>query len=325
MPITSIDTDPENLTLTIVADFPVPRQQLWEAYADPRRLETFWGPPEYPATFTRHDMFPGGLSHYAMTGPDGERSHGYWEFLAVEAPHHVEVVDGFAESAGVPNRDMPTMRMVFDFRETSEGSRLVTVTHFTSAEELEKLVGMGMVEGTRAAMGQIDAVLEDLTSFAADVPARAQFLGDTQVRVSRVIRGDLEQVWRAYHEPELIRRWMLGPEGWVMTECEVANVVGETYRYAWTTDRGTDGFGFTGELQEVEAPLRDVTTERMIDTEGPRTLNELTFTPVDEGTLLTLVVTYPDVATRDEILATGMVDGMELSYARMEREVLAPV
>ena len=57
--------------------------------------------------------------------------------------------------------------------------------------------------------------------------------------------------------------------------------------------------------------------------EGPSTQNELTFTPVDGGTLLTLVITYPDVATRDMVLATGMTDGMETSYLRLENEVLA--
>ena len=73
MPITAVDRDPNALTLTITADFPVSRQRLWDAYADPRQLEKFWGPPGWPATFSRHDFTPGGFSHYYMTGPDGEK------------------------------------------------------------------------------------------------------------------------------------------------------------------------------------------------------------------------------------------------------------
>ena len=76
MPITSITKNPEALTMEVVADFPVRVERLWDAYADPRQLEKFWGPVEWPATFTRHDMFPGGRSEYAMTGPDGETSAG---------------------------------------------------------------------------------------------------------------------------------------------------------------------------------------------------------------------------------------------------------
>jgi uncharacterized protein YndB with AHSA1/START domain len=62
VPITSLSKDPQALTMTVVAEFPVDLQRLWDAYADPRRLERFWGPPTYPARFLRHDMAVGGRS-----------------------------------------------------------------------------------------------------------------------------------------------------------------------------------------------------------------------------------------------------------------------
>lgn len=322
MPITSVTQDPEALTLTVVADFAVPVRRLWDAYADPRQIERFWGPPGWPATFTRHDVAVGGRSNYAMTGPDGERSGGYWEFLAVEEGKSFEVLDGFADDEGNPNTEMPTMRMEFTFEPTDAGSRMTTTTHFASLDELEKLVAMGMVEGMRAAMAQIDDVLADLASFAAGDGTEVQLLGDTQARISRVIRGTVEQVWRAHHEPELLRRWQLGPDGWTMPVCEVATSVGETYRYEWENEADGRSFGFTGELLEVLAPVRAVTTEAMIGMDGPVVVNELTLTPLESGTLLTMVGNYPDAETREMILATGMADGMETSYARLEREVL---
>ena len=322
MPITSVTQDPEALTLTVVADFAVPVRRLWDAYADPRQIERFWGPPGWPATFTRHDVAVGGRSNYAMTGPDGERSGGYWEFLAVEEGKSFEVLDGFADDEGNPNTEMPTMRMEFTFEPTDAGSRMTTTTHFASLDELEKLVAMGMVEGMRAAMAQIDDVLADLASFAAGNGPEVQLLGDTQARISRVIRGTVEQVWRAHHEPELLRRWQLGPDGWTMPVCEVATSVGETYRYEWENEADGRSFGFTGELLEVLAPVRAVTTEAMIGMDGPVVVNELTLTPLESGTLLTMVGNYPDAETREMILATGMADGMETSYARLEREVL---
>jgi hypothetical protein len=48
MPLTSVTKDPAQLTLTVVADFPVAQQRLWDAYADPRQLERFWGRPPGP-------------------------------------------------------------------------------------------------------------------------------------------------------------------------------------------------------------------------------------------------------------------------------------
>ena len=325
MPLTSVEKDLDALTLTVVADFPVPVRRLWDAYADSRQLERFWGPPGYPATFTRHDLVPGGRSTYYMTAPDGERSHGYWEFLAVDPGRSFEVRDGFAGADGEPSPDLPSMRMVNVFEETAAGSRVTTTTYFPSTDALEQLLAMGMEEGMVAALSQVDDVLADLASFTADRTAEAQLLGDTQVRVSRVVRGPVEVVWEAHHDPALLRRWMLGPEGWTMPVCEVAQAVGDSYRYEWEKAGGGERFGFTGELLESGPPRREVTTEGMIGTDGPAAVNEMTLTPVAGGTLLTVVVTYPDAATREAVLGTGMVDGMETSYARLESEVLARV
>jgi uncharacterized protein YndB with AHSA1/START domain len=322
MPITSVDKDLDALTMTVVADFRVPVRRLWDAYADPRQIEKFWGPPEWPATFTRHDMTVGGRSAYFMTGPGGERSGGYWEFLAVDAPRSFEVRDGFTHPDGSPNTEMPSMRMVYAFEQTAAGSRVTTTTYFPSLSALEQLIEMGMEEGMRAAMSQIDAVVTDLASFAAGRATEAQILGDTLVRVSRVIRGTVQQVWDAHHDPALLQRWLLGPDGWTMPVCEVATSVGGTYRYEWESEDGKERFGFTGELLESEPPHRAVTTEQMIGVDGPTTVNEMTLTPVEGGTLLSFVITYPSAEVRDAILATGMTDGMETSYARLESEVL---
>lgn len=322
MPLTSVSNDPATLTMEVVADFGVPLERLWDAYADPRQLELFWGPPTYPARFTRHDMYPGGRSEYTMTGPEGDLARGYWEYLAVDPLHSFEVRDGFAHPDGSANQQLPSMRMVFTFTATENGSQVRTTTHFDSAEDLQALLTMGMDEGLRAAMGQMDDVLADLASFAAGNACTSEILSDSQVRVSRVIRGSLDQVWRAHHDPALIQRWLLGPDGWSMPVCEVASRVGDTYRYEWAQIDGEGRFGFTGELLESSPPHRAVTTEQMVGMDGPGTTNELSLTPVSAGTLMTLVITYPSSELRDTVLATGMVNGMETSYARLENDVL---
>ena len=78
MPITSVEKNLDDLTITIVADFAAPLARLWDAYADPRQIERFWGPPTYPATFVRHDVAVGGRSVYRMTGPEGDEHYGCW-------------------------------------------------------------------------------------------------------------------------------------------------------------------------------------------------------------------------------------------------------
>ncbi|QAY59816.1 ATPase [Microbacterium protaetiae] len=325
MPVTDISADADTLTMNIVADFDAPLDRVWKVFTDPRQLERFWGPPGWPATFTRFDFAPGGLAQYYMTSPQGEVSRGRWEFLSIDEPRSFEVLDGFADADGDLTGDIDPMRMVFAFEETPTGTRLNGKTYFTSADSLEQAVQMGMVEGTRLAMGQLDAVLQDLRAYAAVKGTQIEVLDDQHVRITRLIDGPRELVWRAHHEPELMKRWLLGPDGWRMTVCEIDPAPGGAYRYAWEPEDGIEGqaFGFDGVTLVAEAPRRAVTTEHMTGTDYPTTINDLQLYEEDGATLLTLLVEYPDAATRDAVLATGMVDGMETSYARLERELIA--
>ena len=159
MPVVEIRKDPQTLTMTVVAQSAAPVTRVWAAYADARQLERFWGPPQWPATFERHDFAVGGRSEYYMTGPNGEKSRGFFEFVALDEPRSFEVLDGFLGEDGKPVEGMPTMTMRFTFEPHDGGTRMVTVTTFPSLEALEQLLAMGMEEGMKAAMGQIDAVL----------------------------------------------------------------------------------------------------------------------------------------------------------------------
>ncbi len=321
MPVTDITTDAENLTMTVVADFAAPLERVWAAYSDPRQLERFWGPPTWPSTFTHFDQSVGGRANYTMHGPRGETSSGSWEFLAIDAPHRFEVLDSFTDEEGKPLEGFPSMRMSFEFTATDAGTRMESTTYFDSLEALEQVVEMGAIEGTRQAMSQIDAVLQDLREYAQGKGTRLEYLDDTHVRITRLINGPRELVWRAHHDDELVRQWMLGPDGWEMTENVVATEPGQSHRTSWAPVGDTEGepFGFEGEILLVDAPRRVVSTERMQGTDGPETINDLSLYEEDGATLVTLIVEYPDKETRDMILATGMVDGMEASFARLER------
>lgn len=159
MPVTSIVSDPANLTLTATGEYPVPVERLWAAWADPRQIERFWGPPQWPATFTRHDMIEGGRAEYHMSGPNGEKAHGFWRFVKVATLRSFEVLDGFANADGTPNAELPETRMEVRFEATAAGSRFVSVSTFASPAAMEALIAMGMMEGLGAALAQMDDVL----------------------------------------------------------------------------------------------------------------------------------------------------------------------
>jgi len=156
MPLTSVTKDAAKLTLTVVGDYPVPQQRLWDAFADPRQLERFWGPPFAPATFTRHDMKVGGRAEYFLTLPDGKKWSGSWKFTVVNPISSFEAHDG---EDNAEDENMPSS-MKFTFEATPTGSRMTCVTQFPSVEAMEQ-VAMGMEEGLRAAMPQLDEVLAE--------------------------------------------------------------------------------------------------------------------------------------------------------------------
>jgi len=323
MPVTSVTTDAEALTMTLVADFPVAVERLWAAFADPRKLERFWGPPGYPATFTHYDFRNGGRARYWMTSPQGERYDALWEFTEVDEPRTIAILDKFADSAGDTDPSMPVSHTTLSFEPTTGGSRFTVQSRFDSSDDLERVVAMGMEEGYAQAMAQLDVVLADLRDYALGKGTQVEVLDDQHVRITRAFDAPRHLIWRAHTEPELMKRWLLGPDGWRMSVCEVDPTPGGAYRYAWEpVDAPGQGFGFDGETLVFEPERRIVTTERMTGADFPATTNDLSFAEDDGVTLLTLLITYADAAQRDAILATGMTDGMEASYARLERELV---
>ena len=159
MPVTDVRHDPDALTLTITADFAAPVERVWRVYADPRQLEKVWGPPSYPATVVDHDLRPGGRITYFMTGPEGDKHAGYWEVTAVDEPAGFSFRDGFADLDFTPNPDLPTSTNVYTFTPHEGGTRAVYVSTFASAEGLQQVLDMGVVEGATSAINQIDGLV----------------------------------------------------------------------------------------------------------------------------------------------------------------------
>jgi uncharacterized protein YndB with AHSA1/START domain len=162
MTVTNVHKDPGALRMTITAELDASVERAWQLWADPRQLERWWGPPTYPATVVDHDLRAGGRVTYFMTGPDGQKFHGWWQLLAVEPPRRLELQDGFADDTGTPNNDMPVTTTVVTLTERDGGGTLMAIeTRFPSVEAMEQLASMGMEEGMLEAIGQIPAILAE--------------------------------------------------------------------------------------------------------------------------------------------------------------------
>ncbi|WP_420968102.1 SRPBCC domain-containing protein [Bradyrhizobium sp. B120] len=143
--------------------------------------------------------------------------------------------------------------------------------------------------------------------------------GDRYIVVTRRFVAPPEAVYRAHTEPELLQKWLLGPEGWTMPVCVSELRPGGKIRYEWTDGKG-GGFHLTGEYLELEPFSRIVHVERMhLPDPTPDNCVETRFAPDGSGTVMTMRMTLPDAETRAAMLATGMEHGMEDSYARLDR------
>lgn len=159
MPVTDVAQDIDTRTLTITALFAAPVERVWQVYADPRQLEKVWGPPTHPATFVEHDLTPGTRCTYYMTAPDGQRYGGWWQITQVDAPHRFTFDDGFADADLNPVDTAPVSHNVYTFDAVEGGTRAVYVSTYDSAEALQQVLDMGVVEGSSLAIDQIDGLL----------------------------------------------------------------------------------------------------------------------------------------------------------------------
>jgi uncharacterized protein YndB with AHSA1/START domain len=152
MTVTSVHKDPATRTMTLTAHYDAPPGKVWLLWADPRRLERWWGPPTHPATVVDHDLTPGGKVTYYVSGPEGDRHSGWWDVRAVDEPRTLEF------EMGDPAIPSLLVRVRIDERDDG-GTRMVVVTTFPSDEAMDQLIVMGYEQGLSAAVGQIDEVL----------------------------------------------------------------------------------------------------------------------------------------------------------------------
>ncbi|HXE81343.1 MAG TPA: SRPBCC family protein [Vicinamibacterales bacterium] len=148
---------------------------------------------------------------------------------------------------------------------------------------------------------------------------------EREVKVTRKFKAPRELVYRAYTEPALVQRWMLGPPGWTMPVCEMDVCPGGRFRWRWRSHEDGTEFGFFGTFREVVPPARIVHTENYdagttdVGEMGGEAIVTVTFTESGGFTTVTTVIDFGSKKARDAAMATGMTDGMEQSYQLLER------
>jgi uncharacterized protein YndB with AHSA1/START domain len=148
--------------------------------------------------------------------------------------------------------------------------------------------------------------------------------GDREVAMSRVFHAPRHLVFEAWTKPELLKRWLYGPDDWELATCTVDFKVGGKIRFVWRQrGEGEKDMGMTATYREIVPPERLVLTETWDeDWTGGETLVTMTFVENDGGTIFTQTVLYSSSDARDAALKTGMEHGAAHSYDRLA-ELLA--
>jgi uncharacterized protein YndB with AHSA1/START domain len=159
------------------------------------------------------------------------------------------------------------------------------------------------------------------TTSAGNLKVFAQ--GDREIVMTRVFEAPRKAVYDAHTQPELVKRWLLGPDGWSMPVCEIDLRVGGRYRYVWRRDKDGTEMGLRGVYRELVPPERIVATEQFDNPWYPgEAVGTTALVEKDGRTTLTNTMVYQSREARDGVLKSGMESGVARSFDRLA-EILA--
>ncbi len=155
-------------------------------------------------------------------------------------------------------------------------------------------------------------------------PAEVSSPSDREVRVTRTFNAPRQLVWDAHTNPELIRKWQ-GYDGWDMPVCDMDVRVGGKYKWQWRNQEDGKRFGFFGTFTEVNGPSKLVHEQHYDPGDmdfampsGDATIVSLELGEQNGVTTLVCNMTFASKEARDDAISTGMTDGMEHSYTRLD-------
>ncbi|KHE67093.1 SRPBCC domain-containing protein [Halobacillus sp. BBL2006] len=162
-----LSTHIDGRVLVLERTFNAPQNMLFQAYSDPDRLTSWWGPKGWETENRTFEFKPEGTWHYCMRCTDksqgdfyGQESWGKAIFHEIAEPQKIVYTDVFSDEEGNAVSGMPEMEIMIEFKENGEKTRLVVTTEFATEEQLKEILGMGMIEGFNSQLDRLDDLLE---------------------------------------------------------------------------------------------------------------------------------------------------------------------
>ena len=145
--------------LILTREFDAPRRKVFQAHTDCKHLKNWWGPRTWPVTHCQMDFRVGGKWHYCMTGPDGTQSWGLAIYKEIVEPERIVYEDHFSDKDGNQNKDLPSTVATTEFLEKDGKTILRSIANYPTAEDLQKVLDMGMVAGVTETFDRLEEYL----------------------------------------------------------------------------------------------------------------------------------------------------------------------
>jgi Uncharacterized conserved protein len=159
--INDFAVDKANNTITITREFAAELPLVWDAFTKSELLDQWWAPKPWKAKTKSQSFTEGGQWLYAMTGPEGEEHWSFANYQTIHNHDYYTAKDGFCDSNGTINKDMPQSDWHMSFKSNGETTTVTTQLKFQSLNQLEMTIQMGFKEGYSAASDNLVVLLEE--------------------------------------------------------------------------------------------------------------------------------------------------------------------
>ena len=152
-------THVDGLEFIAIRVFDAPIDLTFRAWSSCEHVSQWWGPTGWTLPVCEMDFRPGGTWFYGMRGPAGEEGYGLATYDRIEAPTLIVYTDAFSDADRNIDPNMPVMPITVQFTESDGRTTLTSQTRFASADDVAKVVAMGMVEGLTQTWDRLEAHL----------------------------------------------------------------------------------------------------------------------------------------------------------------------
>ncbi len=146
----------ENKTINVTREFAADKDTVWEAWTEKEILDQWWAPKPWKTDTKSMDFREGGRWLYAMRGPEGEEHWSFSDFTSVSPKDNYQFSDGFCDSEGNMNHEMPTSDWSISFKKSGNSTIVDVKITYGSLKDLEGFIEMGFKEGFTMAMENLD-------------------------------------------------------------------------------------------------------------------------------------------------------------------------